>query len=35
MLRHVKRLRSIFNPFYHEYERADMLLNDEEWHEID
>jgi hypothetical protein len=35
MLRRAKRLRGIFGPFCAEYDRKDLLLNDEEWRQID
>lgn len=35
MLRRAKRLRSIFKPFCDEYERADMVLNNDEWRQVD
>jgi len=35
MLRRAKRLRVIFAPFCAEYDREDLLLNDEEWRQID
>ncbi|KAJ5316470.1 hypothetical protein N7476_006777 [Penicillium atrosanguineum] len=35
MLRRAKRLRDIFAPFYTEYDCEEMLLNDEEWRQVD
>jgi hypothetical protein len=35
MLRRAKRLRPIFTPFCIEYDREYLLLNDEEWRQID
>ena len=35
MLRRAKRLQSIFNPFCEEYDRMDLMLDDEEWRQID
>ncbi|OQD77362.1 hypothetical protein PENANT_c110G10938 [Penicillium antarcticum] len=35
MLRRAKRLRSFFQPFCDEYERPDMVLDDEEWRQVD
>jgi hypothetical protein len=35
MLRRTKRLRAIFIPFCTEWERPDLLLNDEEWRQVD
>jgi hypothetical protein len=35
MLRRAKRLQSFFNPFCEEYARLDLLLDAEEWRQID
>jgi hypothetical protein len=35
MLHRAKRLRSIFAPFYAEYNCEEMLLQDEEWRQVD
>ena len=35
MLRRAKRLRAVFLPFCTEYDCEEMLLNDEEWRQID
>jgi hypothetical protein len=35
MLRRAKRLRAIFTPFCVEYDREDLLLNNEEWRQVD
>jgi hypothetical protein len=35
MLRRAKRLRDIFAPFCTEYDCEEMLLNDEEWRQVD
>lgn len=35
MLRRAKRLRSFFQPFCDEYERPEMVLEDEEWRQVD
>lgn len=35
MLRRAKRLRAVFLPFCAEYDCEEMLLNDEEWRQID
>jgi hypothetical protein len=35
MLRRVKRLQSIFNPFCIEYDRTDLMLDTDEWRQID
>ncbi|EED20345.1 hypothetical protein TSTA_035710 [Talaromyces stipitatus ATCC 10500] len=35
MLRQAKRLRSIFTPFCAEYDCEEMLLQDEEWRQVD
>jgi hypothetical protein len=35
MLRRAKRLRAFFTPFCTEYSCEEMLLNDEEWRQID
>ncbi|KAJ6064672.1 hypothetical protein N7444_000325 [Penicillium canescens] len=35
MLRGAKRLRSLFQPFCDEYERPDLVLDDEEWRQVD
>jgi hypothetical protein len=35
MLRRIKRLRSIFNPFCIEYDRTDLMLDADEWRQID
>lgn len=35
MLRRAKRLQSFFQPFCDEYERPDMVLDDEEWRQVD
>lgn len=35
ILRRAKRLCSIFTPFCVEYERMDLVLNGEEWRQID
>ncbi|KAJ5316477.1 hypothetical protein N7476_006784 [Penicillium atrosanguineum] len=35
MLRRVKRLRSIFDPFCIEYDRTDLVLDADEWRQID
>jgi hypothetical protein len=35
MLRREKRLRTIFAPFCAEYDCQEMLLQDEEWRQVD
>jgi hypothetical protein len=35
MFRRAKRLRAIFIPFCVEYDREDLLLNNEEWRQVD
>lgn len=35
MLRRAKRLRLIFDPFCIEYDRTDLMLNPDEWRQID
>ena len=35
MLRRAKRLQSFFKPFCKEYDCKGLLLNNEEWHQID
>lgn len=35
MLRRAKRLRSVFPPFLTELDRFDLLLDDEEWRQVD
>ncbi|KAJ5817477.1 hypothetical protein N7447_009710 [Penicillium robsamsonii] len=35
MLRRVKKLRSFFQPFCEEYDYKEMLLNNQEWRQID
>ena len=35
MLRRAKRLRSIFTPFCAEYDRTDLMLDGEEWRQVD
>jgi hypothetical protein len=35
MLRRVKRLRSFFALFCAEYDRTDLVLDDEEWRQVD